>query len=50
VKVSKLKMLTSWFEEIKMSSDKSFDEFYAKINEIVNSTFNLRDPQTTQYN
>ena len=24
--------------------NKSFDEFYAKINDIVNSTFNLRDP------
>ena len=24
-----------------MAKDKTFDEFYAKLNEIVNSTFNL---------
>ena len=29
------------FEEIKMEGDESFDEFYAKLKEIVNTTFNL---------
>ena len=29
------------FEEIKMEKDKSLDEFYAKLKDIVNSAFNL---------
>ena len=33
--------LTTSFEEIKMEEDKSFDEFYAKLKDTVNSTFNL---------
>ena len=41
VKISKLQQLTSRFESIRMSEDESFDEFYAKLNHIVNSTFNL---------
>jgi hypothetical protein len=36
-------MLTSEFEEMRMLEDESFDEFYAKINGIVNSKFNLGD-------
>ena len=31
------------FEEIKMEEDELFDEFYAKLKDIVNSTFNLRE-------
>ena len=38
---SKLQRLTTSFEEIKMEEDKSFDEFYVKFTDIVNSTFNL---------
>ena len=34
-------MLTTSFEEIKMEEDESFDEFYAKLKDIVNLTFNL---------
>ena len=34
-------MLTTSFEEIKMEEDESFDEFYAKFKDIMNSTFNL---------
>jgi hypothetical protein len=34
-------MLTSRFEEIKMVEDESFNEFYAKFNNILNSKFNL---------
>ncbi|XP_022891908.1 uncharacterized protein LOC111406762 [Olea europaea var. sylvestris] len=34
-------MLASRFEEIRMKDDESFDEFYAKLNDIVNSSFNL---------
>ena len=41
VKDSKLQRLTTSFEEIKMKEDESFDEFYAKLKDIVNSTFNF---------
>ena len=41
VKINKLQRLTSKFENIRMSDDKSFDEFYAKLNNIVNSAYNL---------
>ena len=41
VKINKLQQLTSRFESIRMSDDESFDEFYAKLNDIVNSAFNL---------
>ena len=37
VKDSKLQRLTTSFEEIKMEEDESFDEFYAKLEDIVNS-------------
>ena len=40
-KDSKLQRLTTSFEEIKMKDDESFDEFYTKLKDIVNSTFNL---------
>ncbi|XP_022841857.1 uncharacterized protein LOC111365533 [Olea europaea var. sylvestris] len=43
VKISKLQMLASRFEEIRMKDDESFDEFYAKLNGIVNSSFNLSE-------
>ena len=41
VKDSKLQRLTTSFKEIKMKEDESFDEFYAKLKDIVNSAFNL---------
>ena len=41
VKDSKLQKLSTSFEEIKMDEDESFDEFYAKLKNIVNSAFNL---------
>ena len=41
VKDSKLQRLTTSFKEIKMEEDESFNEFYAKLKDIVNSTFNL---------
>ena len=34
-------MLTTRFEELKMSEDKSFDSFYSKLNEVVIDKFNL---------
>ena len=43
VKDSKLQRLTTSFEEIKIEEDESFDEFYAKLKDIVNSAFNLRE-------
>ena len=41
IKYSKLQRLTTSFEEIKMEEDKSFDEFYAKLKDIVNLVFNI---------
>ena len=41
IKDSKIQRLTTSFEEIKMEKDESFDEFYAKLKDIVNSAFNL---------
>ena len=41
VKDSKLQRLTTSFEEIKVEEDESFNEFYAKLKDIVNSAFNL---------
>ena len=37
VKINKLQQLTSKFESIRMFDDESFDEFYTKLNDIVNS-------------
>ena len=41
VKINKLQQLTSKFESIRMSDDESFDEFYAKLNDIFNFAYNL---------
>ena len=41
VKDTKLQMLTTQFEELKMSKDESFDSFYSKLNEVVIGKFNL---------
>ena len=41
IKVVKLQRLTSSFEEIRMEEDENFDEFYAKLKDIVNFAFNL---------
>ena len=41
IKDSKFQRLTTTFEEIKMEEDDSFDKFYAKLKDIVNSVFNL---------
>ena len=41
VKTMKLQRLTSSFEEIRMEEDETFDAFYAKLKDIVNSTFNV---------
>ena len=40
VKDSKFQRLTTSFEEIKMEEDESFDEFYTKLKDIMNSAFN----------
>ena len=39
----KLQMSTSKFKEIRMLEDESFNDFYAKLNDIMNSRFNLGD-------
>ena len=36
IKINKLQQLTTRFESIRMFDDESFDEFYAKLNDIVN--------------
>ena len=41
VKDLKLQRLTMSFEEIKMEEDELFNEFYAKLKDIVNSAFNF---------
>ena len=41
VKDSNLQRLITSFEDIKMEEDESFDEFYAQLKDIVNSSFNL---------
>ena len=41
VKETKLQMLTTRFEDLKMSEDESFNSFYGKLNELVIGKFNL---------
>ena len=41
VKINKLQQLTTKFESIRMFDDEYFDEFYAKLNDIVNFAYNL---------
>ena len=41
VKSVKFQRLTSSFEEIRMEKDETFDEFYDKLKDIMNSAFNL---------
>ena len=41
VKDTKLQMLTTRFEELKMGDDKAFDSFYGKLNKIVIAKLNL---------
>ena len=41
VKDTKLQMLTTGFEELKISEDESFDLFYGKLNEVVVGKLNL---------
>ena len=43
IKINKLQQLTFKFESIRMFDDESFDEFYAKLNDIVNSAYNLNE-------
>ena len=41
VKDSKLQRLTTSFEEIRMDDNESFDDFYVKLKDIVDSAFNI---------
>ena len=43
VKNLKLQRLTTSFENIKMEEDESFDELCAKLKDIMNSAFNLKE-------
>ena len=41
VEDTKLQMLTTQFEKLKMSEDKSFDLFYGKLNKVIIGKLNL---------
>ena len=41
IKINKLQQFTTRFESIRTSNNECFDEFYAKLNDIVNSAYNL---------
>ena len=43
MKDTKLQMLTTCFEKLKMNEDESFDTFYGRLNEIVIAKFNLKE-------
>ena len=47
VKDTKLQMLTTHFEELKISEDESFDSFYGKLNEVVIRKFNWEKRKRT---
>lgn len=46
VKQGKLQRITTQFEMIRMEEDETFDEFYAKLNHIVNTSYSLGEPIT----
>ena len=46
MKDSKLQRLTTRFKESRMDEEEAFDEFYAKLKDIVNSAFNLGEKIT----
>ena len=41
VKDTKLQMLITRFEDLRMGEDESFDSFYSKLNEVIIGKFNL---------
>ena len=43
LRIQSFKGLLRVLKKLKMEEDKSFDEFYAKLKDIVNSAFNLRE-------
>lgn len=43
MKLSKLQILITKFESIEISEDKTLSKLYTKLNDIVNSCFNLRE-------
>ena len=44
IKISKLQMLTTKFENIRIHENQTFYSFYFEMSDIVNSPFNLREP------
>ena len=44
VKISKLHMLATRFENIRMHENQTFSSFYFELSDIVNSSFNLGEP------
>lgn len=43
VKQSKLQRLATTFETLRMDDNETFDEFFAKLSDVVNSWFNLSE-------
>ena len=43
VKISKLQLLATKFENIKMHENQTFSSFYSKLSDIVNYLFNLKE-------
>lgn len=43
MKLFKIHILTARFEKVRMKDDKTFLGFYAKLSDIVNSRFNLKE-------
>ena len=43
MKDTKLQMLITRFEELKMSEDESFDSFYSKLNEVEEPKFQVNE-------
>ena len=44
VKISKLQILATKFENIMMHENQIFSSFYSELSDIVNSSFNLGEP------
>ena len=44
IKISRLQILATKFENIRMHENQTFSSFYFELSDIVNSSFNLEEP------
>ena len=49
IKIAKLQWLTTSFENLYMDESETFDIFYAKLSDIINSSFNLGERITESH-